>query len=119
MISNITGRLFIIHSNAFLQKKSVFPHVRNFTLIYGPFSCLIDVLVGTILIECLLNFRAHALQIKLTKVGYNNFAKFRLQSMSTKIEQAFKKTNKPCFYLHITKFNLNIIFFLPFFQLFF
>ena len=126
MISNITGRLFIIHSNAFLQKKCVFPHVRNFTLIYGPFSCLIDVLVGTILIEnyvwffkCSLNFRAHALQIELNKVGYNNFAKFRLQSMSSKIEQAFKKTNKPCFYLHITKFNLNIIFFLPFFQLFF
>ena len=118
MISNTTGRLFIIHSNAFLQKKCVFPHVRNFTLIYGPFSCLIDVLFGPILMEnyvrffkCSLNFRAHALQFELNKVGYTNFAKFRLQSMSSKIEQAFEKTNKPCFYLHFTKLNLNVIFF--------
>ena len=108
----------MIHSNAFIQKKLVFPHVRNFTLIYGPFSCLIDVLFGPILMEKYvrffkysLNFRAHALQFELNKVGYTNFAKFRLQSMSSKIEQAFEKTNKPCFYLHFTKSNLNVIFF--------
>ena len=118
MIFNTTGRLFIIYSNAFLQKICVFPHVRNFTLIYGPFSCLIDVLFGPILMEnnvrffkCSLNFRAHALQFKLNKVEYTNFAKFQLQSMSSKIEGAFEKTNKQCFYLHFTKSNLNIIFF--------
>ena len=112
MISNTTGRLFIIHSNAFLQKKCVFPHVRNFTLIYGPYSCLIDVLFGPILMEnfvrffkCSLNFRAHALQFELNKVGYTSFAKFRLQSMSSKIERAFEKTNIPCFYLHFTNSN--------------
>ena len=117
MIFNTTGRLFIIYSNAFLQKKCVFPHVRNFTLIYGPFSCLIDVLFGPILMEnyvrffkCSLNFRAHALQFELNKVEYTNFAKFQLQSMSSKIEGAFEKTNKQCFYLHFTKSNLNIIF---------
>mgnify|MGYP006906348230 CR=1 FL=1 len=117
MIFNTTGRLFIIYSNAFLQKKCVFPHVRNFTLIYGPFSCLIYVLFGPILMEnyvrffkCSLNFRAHALQFELNKVEYTNFAKFQLQSMSSKIEGAFEKTNKQCFYLHFTKSNLNIIF---------
>ena len=118
MIFKTTGRLFIIYSNLFLPKKCVFPHVRNFTLIYGPFSCLINVLFGPILMEnyvrffkCSLNLRAHALQFKLNKVKYTNFAKFQLQSMSSKIERAFEKTNKQCFYLHFTKFNLNIIFF--------
>ena len=108
MIFNTTGRLFIIYSNAFLQKKCVFPHVRNFTLIYGPFSCLIDVLFGPILMEnyvrffkCSLNFRAHALQFELNKVEYTNFAKFQLQSMSSKIEGAFEKTNKQCFFIFI------------------
>ena len=92
--------------------------MRNFTLINGPFSCLIDVLFGPILMEnyvglfkCSLNFRAHALQFELNKVEYTNFAKFQLQSMSSKIEGAFEKTNKTCFYLHFTKSNLNIIFF--------
>ena len=104
MISNTTGRLFIIHSNALLQKKCAFPHVRNFTLIYGPYSCLIDVLFGPILMEsfvsffkCSLNFRAHALPFELNKVGYTNFAKFRLQRMSSKIEQAFEKRTNHIF----------------------
>ena len=46
MIFNTTERLLIGYSNTFLQKKCVFPHVRNFTLIYGPFSCQINVLFG-------------------------------------------------------------------------
>ena len=40
------------------------------------------------------NFRAHALQSELNKVSISNFVKFRLQSMSSKIEQAFEKTTK-------------------------
>ena len=75
MVSNTTGRVIIIHSNEFLQKKCVFPHVRNFTLIYGPYSCLIVVLFGPILMEnfvrffkCSVNFRAHALRFELNKV---------------------------------------------------
>ena len=44
--------------------------------------------------KCLLNFRAHALQSELSKVSISNFVKFQLQSMSSKIEQAFEKTNK-------------------------
>ena len=95
-----------------------FPHLRNFTLIYGPFICLIDILFGPyfdgklylLFFKCLLNFRANALQLEINKDGYTNFAKFRLQSMSSKIERALKKTNKPCFYLHFTKFNVNVIF---------
>ena len=98
------------------KQKFVFPHVRNFTLIYGSYSCLIDVLFCPIFMEnfvrffkCSLNFKAHALQFELNNVGYTNFAKFQLQSMSSKIEGALEKTNKQCFYLHFTKSNLNII----------
>ena len=43
--------------------------------------------------KCLLNFRAHALQSELSKVSIFNFVKFELQSMSSKIERAFEKTN--------------------------
>ena len=52
MISNTAEGLFIVYSNLFLQKKCVFfPHVGNFTLIYGPFSCLIIVLFVPIFME--------------------------------------------------------------------
>ena len=44
--------------------------------------------------KCLLDFRAHALQLELNKVVYTNFVKFRLQSMSFKIERAFEKRTK-------------------------
>ena len=43
--------------------------------------------------KCSLNFRAHALQLELSKVSISNFVKFELQSMSSKIERAFEKTN--------------------------
>ena len=45
-------------------------------------------------VKCLLNFRAHALQSKLNIVSISNFVKFRLQSMSFKIERAFEKRTK-------------------------
>ena len=41
-----------------------------------------------------LNFRAHALQSELNKGIISSFVKFRLQSMSSKIERAFEKTTK-------------------------
>ena len=82
-----------MHSNAFLQKEWVFPHVMNFTLIYGHYSCLIDGLFGPIMMvnfvcffKCSLIFQTHALQFDLNKVRYTYFAKFRYQSMSSKIE---------------------------------
>ena len=43
--------------------------------------------------KCSLNLRAHALQSELSKVSIYNFVKFELQSMSSKIERAFEKTN--------------------------
>ena len=74
------------------KKNVFFPHLRNFTLIYGPCSCLIDVLFDPILMEnyvcyfkCSLNSRANALQLERNKVGYTNFAEFPLQIMSSKI----------------------------------
>ena len=98
-------------------KKNVFPHVRNFTLVYGSYSCLIDGLFGPILMEnlvcffnCSLNFQAHALQFELTKVGYTNFAKFLLQSMSSKIKQAFEKNDQTMFLSLFSQFKLKIIF---------
>ena len=100
-----------------------FPHVRNFTWIYGPFSCLIIVLFGlifmdnfVILFKCSLNFRAYALKLKLNKAGYTNFAKFRLQNMSSKIERAFEKMTKyvfvfilpsPTFTSNFRQFHIN------------
>ena len=45
-----------------------------------------------------------------------NFAKFLLQSMSSKIEQAFEKTYKPCFCLHFANLNLKL-FVLHFFKI--
>ena len=52
-----------------------------------------------------LNFRAHALQSKLNKVSIPNFVKFRLQSLSAKIERAFEKTNK---IFHLNRANKDI-----------
>ena len=90
-------------------------------MIHGPFSCLIDVLFRPIYIENYvwffkysLNFRAHALQFELNKVGYTEFAKFRLQRMSSKIERAFEKMNKPCFLSLFDQIQLQREFF-PFF----
>ena len=44
--------------------------------------------------KCSLNFRVHAVQSELTKVSIANFVKFRFQSMSSTIEQAFEKITK-------------------------
>ena len=41
--------------------------------------------------KCSLKFWAHALHPELNKVWYTDFVKFRLQSMSSKVEQAYKK----------------------------
>ena len=40
-----------------------------------------------------LNFRVYALQSELSKVSISNFVAFQLQSMSSKIERPFEKTN--------------------------
>ena len=37
MISDTTERLLITYRNSFLQKNVFFPHVRNFTVFYGPY----------------------------------------------------------------------------------
>ena len=44
--------------------------------------------------KCLLNSRAHALQSQLNKVSISNFVRFKLQSMSSKIERALEKRTK-------------------------
>ena len=40
-----------------LAKRSIFSHVRSFTLIYGPFICLIIVLLSLFLLKILSFFR--------------------------------------------------------------
>ena len=47
--------------------------------------------------KCLLSFRAYALQLELNKVRHTNFVRFRLQNMSSKIEQAFENMTKYVF----------------------
>ena len=42
---------FVYYTAIHSYKKSIFPHVRNFTLIYGPFSCLNIVLFSPIFME--------------------------------------------------------------------
>ena len=42
----------------------------------------------------MLNFIAHALQSELNKVSIANYVKFRLQTLSSKIERAFENTTK-------------------------
>ena len=61
------------------------------------------------------NFRAHALKFELNKVGYTNYVKFRMQSMSFKFERAFEKTTKYVLFFIFTNSDFNVIF-LPFFS---
>ena len=102
------------------KKMCFFSHVWNFTLIYSPYRYLIDVLFGTILLEnlfffkCLLNFRGNALKSEHNKVGYTNFVKFRLQRMTSQIERAFEKTNKPCFCLHFANSSFKTFFYISY-----
>ena len=70
MISNTTERLFTIYSNTFLQRM-FFSHVWNFTLIYGPNSCLIDVLFDPILMETLVFFSNARLILELRLCNWN------------------------------------------------
>ena len=118
MISNTTEGLFIVYSNIFLQKKIVFSSCKEFYIdlwsfqlpnkcpfwlnFYGKFCCFF---------KCSLNFRDPALQSELIKLGYTNFVKFRLQSMTFKIERAFTKIYKICFCLHFANSYLKIIFY--------
>ena len=84
------------------KKMCSFPHVRNFTLIYGPFSCLINVLFGPIFMENFVIF-SNARTILELMLCNGNLTKldiltlFRLQSLSSKIEQAFEKITKYVF----------------------
>ena len=113
--------------HSYKQTKMCFPHVRNFKLIYGLFSCVMYVLFGPILIEnyvcffqCLLNFWAHALQLELNKVGYTIFAKFQLQSMSSEIEREFEEKKKKNMLLSsFCQFQLKSNFFRTFYLTFF
>ena len=50
--------------------------------------------------KCLYDFRSHALQSELNKVSISNIVKFRLQSMSSKIEREFEKK--------LTKFSIKM-----------
>ena len=115
MISNTTERLFIVKSNTFFKNIYFFSLCKEFYIyIYGPFSCLVNNFWVIFLLEnlsffkCSLNFRVHALQSVLNQVGYANFVKIGLQSMSSKIELAYEKITI-FFYLYFpnSKYNAN------------
>ena len=97
-------------------KKCVFPHVRNFTLTYGLYSCLIDVIFGPILMENCVFFLSNSSSILKLMLCNTNITKldiltFRLQKMSSKIEQAFEKNKQTMFLSSFCQFHLKSIFF--------
>ena len=115
MISNTTEIFFIVYCNKLLHKICFFSSCKKIYFIYDPFSCLINVFFAPYFygkfchfFKCLLNFRAHNLQLKLNKVGYTKFVKFWLQRMSSKMERAFEN-DKKCFCLHFANSKFNFI----------
>ena len=101
MNSDTPERLLIIYNNSFLPKKVFFFLCKEFYIDLwsleipngSPFWLYFD---GTFcyFFKCSPNFKVHALQSELNKVGHINFVKFRLQSMSSKIEkECEKRTN--------------------------
>ena len=101
MISNTAERLFIVYNNIFLQKKVFFPHVRNFTLIYGPFNCLINVFFGPILLEKIVIFLKARSILELMLCNQNldilTLLGSDCMSMSCRIDQVFEKIIKYVF----------------------
>ena len=89
MISNTIEGLFIEYSNTFLQKMCFFScHVKNYTLIYGPFSCLIIVHFGPIIMENFVFFSNARSILELMRCNWNLtkldvLTLFRLQNMSS------------------------------------
>ena len=96
MISNTTEVFFILYSNTLLPKNCDFPHVRNFTLVYGLFSCLINVFFGTILMENFVIF-SNTRSILELMLCNRNFTKFDILTLISEIELAFEKNTKYVF----------------------
>ena len=84
-------------------------------LIYGPYSCQINVLGPILMVFFLMLAHAHALQLERNKVGYTKFVKFQLQSMSSKIERAFEKTKQKNMFIFILPIQTFRSFLLHFF----
>ena len=64
--------VFIVYISTFLQKKIFFfLYERNFTLTYGPFSCLIVVLFGPIFMENFVHFFNARSFLKLMRCNSN------------------------------------------------
>ena len=104
-----------------LQKNVFFPHVRNFTLIYGPFNCLILVLFGPIFMEnCVLFSNARSIlelmccNWNLTKLDILTLLSSDCRARALKIGRAFEKKTKYVFVFNLptptlTSFFLHFI----------
>ena len=86
-----------IHSNAFLQKMCLSSCVE-FTLIYGPFSCLIYVLFGPILMEnyvCFSNsssiLELMLCNLNLTKLDILTLQSSNCRAWALKLSEHLKK----------------------------
>ena len=99
----------LLYILTFFKKICFFPHAIFFLWFWFFILILMENFV--IFLKCSLNSRAHALQLELTKVWYTNFGKFRLQSMSSKMEQAFETMTKNIFCLHFANSNFSVIYF--------
>ena len=109
---NIKKNLYHILMHSY-KKKCIFPHVRNFTLIYGPYSCLIDGLLAlywwTILFffsNAPSIFKLLLCNLKLTKLDILTLLGSDCRAWALKLSEDLK-TNKPCFCLHFVNSNLK------------
>ena len=81
------------------RKKCVFPHIRNFTLICGPYSCLIYVLFGPIFNEKIVFVFSNARSIlelmlcnsNLTKLGILTLLSFDCRAWAFQSNKHLKK----------------------------
>ena len=76
MIFNTLQMLFIMSSNMYFEKMFFFSPVRIFTLIYGPFSCLTNVLFSLILMSSKLS---EQLKKQQKKIIVSSFCKLQLK----------------------------------------
>ena len=94
----------IVYSHTFLHKNVFIPPLGNFTLIYGPFSCLNNVLFGPIFMGNVVLFsNAHSIlelmlcNRNLPKLDILTLLSSNCRAWAFKIEQEFEKWTKYVF----------------------
>ena len=106
------------------KKKFFFPHVRNFTLIYGPYSCLIDNLLALFWWKIMFFFSNSCLifmlmlcNLNLTKLDIITLLSSDCRAWAPKLSEHLKKRTNHVL-VFICQFKI-IFFFLHFLLTFF